>query len=214
MKLAAALLAGTLLAASQANAQTIVYSNNFESGIGANWGTAATLANAGPFTNFIGRYSSGNGTILMLPIPTIPGLQSGQYPQYTFKFDLYTIDNWDGTAGGDSFQVYLNSAVVFDQTFTTHGGAQSFRLPDAGPSPMGFGAANDAIYRNITIPFNFGTTGAPHIWIGFGSYGLSSVSDGSWGIDNVSVSYTVVPAPASAALLGCSGLVALRRRRR
>ncbi len=209
-----ALLAGLLLAPIAANAQTQIYANNFESGIGANWGTAATLSSNSNFTNFIGRYHSGNGTILMLPVPTVPGLQSGQYPQYNLVFDLFTIDNWDGTAGGDSFDVWINDVNSFHQTFTTHGGAQTFRPADIGPSSLGFGTANDAIYRNVTVPFNFGTGGAPHIWIGFGSFGLSSLADGSWGIDNVRVNYTVVPAPASAALLGCTGLLGLRRRRR
>lgn len=211
MRLITALLAGLLLAPAAANAQTQIYSNNFESGIGSNWGTAATLSSGPAFTNFIGRYSSGNGTILMLPVPSIPGLQAGQFPQYNLVFDLLTIDNWDGAAGGDSFDIWINDVNSFHETFTTHGGSQSFRAPDVGPSPLGFGSANDAIYRDITVPFT--ANGAPHIWIGFGSFGLSSVSDGSWGIDNVRVNYAVAPAPAGAALLGCSGLLALRRRR-
>jgi hypothetical protein len=214
MRLTAALLAGMFLAPVAAHAQTQIYANNFESGIGANWGTAATLANSSAFSYFIGRYSSGNGTILMLPTPTLPSMPAGNYPQYNLVFDLFTIDSWTGNAGGTSFDIWINDVNSFHQTFATNGAAQSFRAPDVGPAALGFGSANDAIYRNISVPFNFGTGGAPHIWIGFGSYGLSSVSVGSWGIDNVRVNYTVVPAPASAALLGCSGLMALRRRRR
>lgn len=212
MRLTTALLAALCLTPVAANAQTQIYANNFESGIGANWGTAAILSNAPALSNFIGRYHSGNGTILMLPVPTIPGLQAGQYAQYNLILDLFTIDNWDGTAGGDSFDIWINEVNMFHETFSTHGGAQSFRGADVGPSSLGFGGSHDAIYRNITVPFT--ATGAPHIWIGFGSFGLSNLSDGSWGIDNVRVNYNVVPAPAGAALLGCSGLVALRRRRR
>jgi hypothetical protein len=205
------LLAGAILAPAAAQAQTQIYSNDFESGIGANWGTAAILDSGVNFSSFIGRYSSGNGTILMLPTPSIGGLNPGEYPAYNLVFDLYTIDNWTGTAGGTHFNIWANSVMVFDESFATNGAAQSFRAPDVGPTNLGFGTSNDAIYRNISVPLNL--TSPPHIWIGFGSTGLPSVSSGSWGIDNVRVNYTIVPAPASAGLLGLGGLAALRRRR-
>lgn len=211
------LLAGALLAPAAANAQTTVfYSNNFESGVGSGWGTAAHTVNAPTFGTFLGRYASNEGILLTIPTPSTPSLQTGQSIQWHATFDFYAIDSWDGndTANGpDYFCMNANGSCYFAETFANQHNWQSFRLPDVGPDFLGFRTdTKDSIYYNIDVPFNTGGSG--QIQLSWYALGLSGATDESWGIDNLRVSYSVVPTPASASLLGLSGLVALRRRRR
>ncbi len=197
---------------SVANAQTYqVYTNSFEAALDQPpWGTAAHLNWASNFSTFVGQFSN-NGTILMLPSPT---LGAGQSAQYTLTFDLYTIDKWEGTAGNDYFGLLMNGNVMFYESFATNGTAQSFRAPNVGPANLGFNSSyNDAIYRDISVPFT--VSSVPHVWISWYSSGINpSVSEASWGVDNVRVSYTVVPAPGTAGLALAAGLSCLRRKRR
>lgn len=210
--LLAGVLAAPLAAPLAVNAQTIqMYSSTFESGLDKPpWGTAAYLTNANTFTNFVGRFNSTASTILMLPVAT--GLAPGQYPLYNLTFDLYTIDRWEGTASNDYFDIRVNDVNVFHESFSTTGAAQSFRAPNIA-GHLGFNSSYaDAIYRDISIPFI--TPSQAHVWIVWDSTGLGLVNDSAWGVDNVRVSYTVVPAPASAGLLSLAGAGLLRRRRR
>lgn len=136
------------------------------------------------------------------------------YNLVTLKFDLYIIDSWDGddTAyGPDRFMVEVNGKNLFDNTFANQHTYQSYRQPDVGPTHLGFSSASkDSIYRNITITFDPGA--AQYLTFDFRDTANQGVGDESWGIDNVQVSYTTVPAPGSAALLGLLGLTARRRR--
>jgi hypothetical protein len=90
------------------------------------------------------------------------------------------------------------------------GYSQSFRAPNVGPITMGFAPSQaDAIYRSIDLPF-FVPAGDPirlH-WNDVG--GLS----GTWGIDNMTVSYEILPSPGPLAAFAGLGALGLRRRRR
>ena len=87
---------------SVAQGNTTIFSDNFESG-SANPARSQNVVDTslpGVFTDFLGRFSSGNDTL------TLTGLTAGQ--TYTLKFDLYAIDSLDGettTYGPDELLV-------------------------------------------------------------------------------------------------------------
>ncbi len=136
---------------------------------------------------------------------------------YTLELDFYPIDSWDGNRhlnGPDVFQINANNNNIFSETFdnVSAGQHQTFRAPNAVGQFAGNTSWNDAIYRNIQIPFVFDSTGS--VTFTFTGIGLQSPLDESWGIDNISLSYTVVPAPAPLALTSLLGVLGLRRSRR
>lgn len=148
------------------------------------------------------------------------GSGGGTNPQprvYTLTFDLYTIDSWDGLGpqGPDYFEVLINSQLKFSETFATGAGLpQSARQPDIGPMHLGYNTKwHDAIYRDITIEFTLPES-AQSIAIDFRGRNLQSVNDESWGIDNVRLSHTPIPAPGPILLAGLASLAGATRRRR
>jgi len=216
-----------------AHADQILYHSDFENGvIDPQWGHSARLDQGPVFTTFMGRYAGSTQNNLnnsvSLSLPAVPpgdtgnggaggGSGGGGSPYYILNFDFYCIDSWDGnstTLGPDLFEVYINGADLFSYTFSNNPNyGQSYpNLPTIGPSYLAFGQDLDSIYRNITIPFTVDT--ATDIVIKWRSNGLQAMSDESWGIDNVTVTYTAVPTPGAVALLGLSGLTLARRRRR
>lgn len=227
--------------AQAATAQTLLYSNTFESGpIGSEWSSNTMRIHASPFTWFVGRYTENQSVTLSLnaPPPANCGGSGGGsgggggttggggtsagggdttcFNQFFLTFDLFIIDSWDGYLtphGPDFFQVFVNGSKIFEETFTNQHTYQSFRAPDVGPTHLGFNPAyKDSIYRDIMIPFEIGE--ASTINIKFRGQGLLSLDDESWGIDNVRVSFTPVPSPGSAVLLAAgAALTGLRRRR-
>ena len=131
-------------------------------------------------------------------------------------FDLYVIDSWDGsesTYGVDKFLVRANNTLIFDESFTNQpGNRQSYAgAPQVGGVNLGFNTFNDSIYRNISLDFTV-AQGQPIVLLFTDT--LNQINnDEAWGIDNVRVSYTVVPAPGALAMLGGMGAFAARRRR-
>lgn len=140
----------------------------------------------------------------------------GNTVRYTLLFDLYIIDSWDGDDSGfgrDEFGVSLNSDPIFRESFANQHTGQSFREPDLGRWQMGFNHTRpDSIYRNIELTFTL-EPDERTIDIDFTGYGLQTLGDESWGIDNVRVLAQVVPAPGSLALMSLAGLGLARRRR-
>jgi len=135
---------------------------------------------------------------------------------FTLSFDLYILDSWDGneaTYGIDKLLVRANNALIFNQSFSNQAGnPQSFAgTPTQSGSNLGFHYFNDSIYRNIAINFTI-PAGQP-LTLLFTDTLAQSLEDESWGIDNINVSYSVVPTPGTAALAGFSALFAARRRR-
>jgi hypothetical protein len=217
------LLAIAVLAPAALAQRTVVYTTNFESLTpDPHWSNCHIETGDWPdFTDFNGRHTN-SYTEFSIAQPALPpggggmpgsgGGGGGIYAQYYVTFDLYTIDSWYGTPSDDRLRVTANNTdQLFSETFSTMAGyAQSYRAPDVGPVAMGFAAAQpDAIYRNIDLPF----TVAAGDMIRLGWYDGGGLS-GSWGIDNVTISYEMVPAPASLGALAGLGALALRRRRR
>jgi hypothetical protein len=154
-----------------------VYTTDFAIGSDSNWSPTSTDASSAEFTRFLGRFANNSAT---LTLPTEPGVA------YAIDFDLMIIDTWDGngpSSGPDFFNVEVAGNVAFRHTFTTSGQNQSYPFaPDLGGKNFGWGAANDAVYRNIRV--NFVATAAQTPIRFFGS-DLQGVNDESWGIDNV-----------------------------
>ncbi|MBX3377308.1 MAG: hypothetical protein KF678_09945 [Phycisphaeraceae bacterium] len=214
MRLRGAYVLGVLGLPLAAHAETIFYSNNFESGLGTGWGTAAQVTQHTNFSKFVGRYSGNQGVLLTVAKPSVPTPPAGSWVEYRLTFDFYAIDSWDGddpTYGPDYFCVSVNSNTVFAQTFANQHQYQSFMPPTVGGIDLGYGAAFDSIYRDITVTFNPGT--ASNISVSWYGIGLQGIADESWGIDNVRLSYAVVPSPAAGSALALAGLAMLRRRR-
>lgn len=134
----------------------------------------------------------------------------------TVLFDLYAIDSWDGyepVHGVDSFQVLVNGVLLFEESISNQHPLQSMRAPDIGPAHMGYNSSmKDSIYRDVAVVFEPGE--AAMLNIVFRGRNLLTMNDESWGIDNVRVSYELVPSPGAAAVVGMAGVVAARRRRR
>jgi len=207
-------LAGTALAD-----PTEFYSSNFEGGTaGAEWGANKVITGATNFTKFMGRYSEFDAIKLKLSVPdgVREGLKEGQWIQYGVTFDLYCIDSWDGSEpqnGKDYFQVVVDGSQLFSETFANVHDIQTFREPDIGRKHLGFSSKwEDSIYLGISVPFLVDQS-KDAFSISFRSRNLSSMDDESWGIDNIHVSYEVVPAPGVAGVLGL-GVAGLARRRR
>lgn len=131
-------------------------------------------------------------------------------------FDFYAIDSWDGsesTFGVDKFLVRANNTLIFDESFTNQAGnPQSYAgTPQVSGVNLGFNTFNDSIYRNVSLDFTV-EQGQPIVLL-FTDTLNQITNDEAWGIDNVQVSYTVVPAPGALAMFGGLGAFAARRRR-
>ncbi|HYE60447.1 MAG TPA: hypothetical protein VD997_00500 [Phycisphaerales bacterium] len=242
MKLAAASLA-LLAAAGLAQADVTFYSNDFEAQtLGPEWSSNSVLSTLTPFTRYNGRYSNGY-TQLTLGFPTIgtntlmsnSGGGSGEggggggggggetHLLFRLTFDFFAIDSWDGDAnyinyqgvraGPDWLDVNVNQTNIFRETFNNRGYTQTFREPDQLRVNLGYVPEfQDAIYRSITLEFT-ATPNQPLV-IRWQDSGLQGLADESWGIDNVNLSYTVIPAPASLTLAAGGLALGARRRRR
>ena len=155
----------------------VLYTNDFESGIGAEWSQVVLDSSVpDPFTTFSGRFGNSTQTL------TVSNLTVSE--QYSLFFDLYIIDSWDG--GADKFNVDLGSSNVFSHSFHYNATSQTYPdPPDLGPAQYGFnGSYLDSIYRNIEIVFSASSNAVPFSFYGTG---LQSLSDESWGIDNIRV---------------------------
>jgi hypothetical protein len=230
-----ALLASLALAAPAA-ADTLVYSTNFENGVGPEW-SVSTNTTATNFSRFLGRFSNSTGVNLTLPayvpppgviVPTgsgsggagggnsTPTGAGGSGMPYMLVFDFYCLDSWDGDSSGygpDLFAVMANGAVLFNHTFANQHEYQSYaHQPTEGRSHLGFNAAFvDSIYRDIAIPFDPGA--AETLTLRFYGSTMQGPADESWGIDNVRLLYNPVPTPGSATLLAIGGILIARRKR-
>ena len=204
-----------LCALPQAWAQTVIYTNDFESGqIGPEWSSNTYLDTHQQFSTFVGRYSQFEWVTLTIPASSIPP-GGGESPvDMLVEFDLYAIDSWDGSElvhGIDLFTVKVNEVLFFSESIANTHSFQTFREPDIGRTQLGYGTWKDSIYLDVTVPFTH-DRGADLV-IKWQSRNLLSLADESWGIDNVRVSVTNVPAPGPIALLACATLTGLVRRR-
>ncbi|HTI70098.1 MAG TPA: LamG domain-containing protein, partial [Candidatus Limnocylindria bacterium] len=162
----------------------VPYATDFEAPIGQEWSsTVASTESTAVFSRFTGRFSNEAQTLVLTNL--VPG------QAYTVGFDFYALDTWDGTSGGDAFNVVVNGNSVFHETFSNYNGnppssPQSYPGdPDEGRADFGFTQGYvDAIYRNIEVPF---VASNSVVAVAFYGQNLQNLDDESWGLDNVSV---------------------------
>jgi len=194
-------------------ADLIVHQSDFSGGIDAAW-SAGNLRTDATLGRYLGDFSLSAGTTLSLS-----GLPA--FNRVTLSFDLYLFGNWDGnnaTFGPDSFG--LSSplpSINGSWTFTNHQ-VEGQSYPQATPTehigPLG-ASSSTYIYRGFGPTGDGGSWTAHHAGDSFSVTFASNTtqSDEWWGIDNVLVTVSPVPAPPAFALM-LAGLAAIGARRR
>ncbi|MDE2402850.1 MAG: PEP-CTERM sorting domain-containing protein [Burkholderiales bacterium] len=230
--LALALLTGFHMA----QAQTTVFSTDFDSGIAAplNPGTATLtgvqgfggLGSAG--NTFGGQFlRSATGNVVTLTLNNLP-----THTQISLGFLLAAIDSLDGTGtfpSGDFLKITLDGANIFRESFANAlpSQIQSY-VPPAGVElarhvDLGFGGPGsyytDSAYNLGADPafHNIAHTGAVATFtFQIEGEGIQSLDDESWAMDNLRVSVSAVPEPevAGLAATGCLAVWCATRSRR
>jgi hypothetical protein len=208
------------LLVSPVSAATIVFSTDFNSSTPAEFSSGASresvqgyegLGHAG--NQFSGSFLRNAGAFPDLTITlTLTGLPD--HNRLSLGFLLAIIDTWDGSGGSgpDFFNVILDGTTIFSETFDTQefGADQSYvPAPNVLLTPRidrGFNFVNntdDGYDMSLEPRFqNIPHTGSTAViqWNASGA-GLESTLNESWAIDNVIVTVSTVPEPATLTLL-------------
>lgn len=228
---AATAIAALAAASGSALADTQVYFNNFESADLGSWSHPSKSVTPVGNRGFLGEF--GNDTVT-LPLTDLPGHSS-----ITLAFDLYIIRSWDGNietpgVGPDIWSVGMIHQDLGEHVFLATTFANQPAAWNRSQSyPLAYGDGNSAMYAgameinslgythrefSLSSVYHMEFTMPEHsdssatFW--FRAQGLQGIADESWGLDNVRVSVSGVPAPGAVALLGLGGVMAGRRRRR
>ncbi len=209
-RIAATLGACALSAA--ASAGVIVYQQDFESPSTVGW----QLGGPGiDHTTTLGNFSKRNtNNEITLTVDTM------SEQMYTVVFDLYLFGEWSGNSsrwGQNTITVRAEGNELFRETFSNSGvaGSQSYEGSPDLFGDLGYSKDADSAYRQIALEFSGRN---PSTTLRIMGQGLGSMGQTSWSVDNVTVYQNTaappaVPAPAGAAILAATGLIATRRRR-
>lgn len=198
-----------------------IYSNDFETSVGAQWSTS--LLDITPVGNrsFLGQF--GNETV-SLSLDAIDA-----HNTMTVSFDLFVIQSWDGNqVSGGGFDIFTfdiaNGPNLLNTTFSNtpeYNHNQSYSPSNANGdfaahtgaaevNSLGYSFYGDSVYN---LSFTFAHS-ANNVQFDFSAFGLQNMADESWGIDNVSVETSTVntiPEPTTLFLFALS-FIALARK--
>ena len=207
-----------------------IYSNDFQGVVGSEWSSTQTdIPPADSTRRFLGRFADG---IVSLSLTGVPS-----HSAMSLDFDLFIMSSWDGdgpepgtpdiwtvNVGGGPILLHTTFSNFPNRTQDYPGFYDDIPGGAANPPKTGASEVNtlgypgfldfpggDSIYH---FSFLFAHT-SDSVTINFiGGPGLTSVSDESWGLDNVVVGVNTdsnsIPEPGTAGLLGLgliSGLV-------
>ncbi len=186
----------------------VVYSEDFEDGIGDGWGCSVPVTSTTPHGDrtFLGRYGPQKVCLTLQELP--------EHSQVTLSFDLYVIHSWDGNqaiapqgfaaapldrlVGPDRWQLEADNVRRLDTTFSNwpdfrqaypvnfpHGDYPAW-TGAVEVNTLGYefgGSPQDAVYRIIlSFPHSADT-----LTLEFISAQMQALADESWGLDNVVV---------------------------
>ena len=167
----------------------LYYENDFETSVGSEWSTTTTRPyNLG---TVLGEFGNSSVTLNLTNLP--------DHDSIRVEFDLYIADTWDGYGGPDVWNLAMGGATIIDATFaaccTGANGGQSYpdNIPainnaETGatttnlPDFSGSGDGTDLYQITRAVETSTGTFA-----IQFSANGLQTLSDESWGIDNVKI---------------------------
>jgi hypothetical protein len=198
--------AGLMIGAQTLNAGQVFF-EDFETGSGGLTGGDGVVGTQGfsGVPGFLTQFYRNSTLNPIVPTTlTLNGLPSHNFLNVSFL--LAIIDQWDGDALGDQFNMTVDGTPVLGQTYTNYDLGQPYagtRLSTSG-CDCGFGSQGDNAYAlTLSVPHTSSTA-----TIEFFASGPNWASDdNSWAIDNLSVSADV-PEPGVWVLMA-SGLLAL-----
>lgn len=211
----------SFLLAAQFSQASIIYTNDFETSAGTEWSATALDITPVGNRNFLGQFGN---EIVSLSLDNLD-----LHNTITISFDLFVIQSWDGNqVGGGGFDYFMfdiaNSANLLSTTFSNtqeYAHNQGYSLGNANGDfaahtgaaeidSLGYSFYGDSVYN---LSFTFAHT-ASDIQFDFGALGLQSMTDESWGIDNVSVESSTmqsIPEPTTLLLFVFTSFFLVRR---
>lgn len=240
MKYLIAIFLCLLASATVQAGQQLVYVNDFEGAVGAEWSSSSTDVTPIGGRHFLGQFHSGTVTLHLGDLPVHSGVQ--------VSFDLFAIRTWDGNLtedpgspgkyiGPDVWGLYVEGGPnLIQTTFNNHDFYPGWTQAYPGTYPGGSYAPRTGAAENNTLGFTWDGYGiidsvyrmsfafdhsSPDITLGFWAstvdwiYPQYDPNTESWGLDNFQLSITPVPEPSSilALLGGIGGLGAMTRLR-
>jgi len=209
MKIIFLLTASAILLIINSAQSTVIYSNDFENGVGSEW-SSNRIEYDNDTSRFLGRF--GNDTVNLSLNNIDP------HSTISVSFDLILWDSWDGenTTWGKDYQgLTADNMQVYEYTFSNFSQTSQTNpdTPDLTGN-FGFNHWQDALYQNFNDGFTFNHV-ADTLTLSFYGRHLQGLNDESWGIDNIKVyadnSGQTAPVPEPATMLlfatGLAGLV-------
>jgi hypothetical protein len=183
---------------------TQVYTNNFETSVGAEWSINRTEVTPANNRRFLGQFGNETTSLTLANLPP--------HTQVRVAFDVYVIRTWDGNGpanqfGPDIFDARVdNGSSLIRTTFTVH---NYLRQAYPGDYPGGDNPPRAGSIENNNLGYNFAgipfssvyriEKTVPHtgagIRLNFSASGLEALDNESWGLDNVTVSVDCPPEP-------------------
>ena len=194
----------------------IIYSNDFEDGIGDEFSDFTTVVEAPNGEKFIGNLPTDNSSFdnsSFLSVLTLNDLAPSSL--ITIDFDIYGLNSLDGTEEYDNFKFFING----DLKFTDFYGHSNGNI--VGPT-NGTLDPNETDYFNFEYDFYIAAAATYHYSIIYRNYSNESIEigfeantnslwpDEAFGLDNIVV--TSVPEPTTLAIFAL-GIIGLASRR-